>query len=89
MTVYLDDMPAEGIPFFVQGVEVHDIAVKTAQLDAVIVHDGGKIVQFKHPGGHGGFPGLAFVALPVAEQGVDTPRLIVQPARQRRTDGKR
>ena len=76
---------SKGFEFFSQRSRIHDVLGIAAQLDAVVIHDGGQVIHFIMRPGHGRFPGLPLIAFAVAKEGIDMPGLLIQPARQRGT----
>src|ERR687891_587901 len=94
VAVDLDDGPAEALPLGDERLEVEDLRDEIVELDLVVVHDHGEVVERavglpKLGRRHRGLPHLALLELAVAENAVDTRRRSGHPQAQRHAAGDR
>src|SRR5437763_1444333 len=66
MTIHFGRAPTEGLPFFTQRTERHNLVTATRSLPLVIVYNHGDIIQPLRRSEHGCLPHRAFVAFAVA-----------------------
>ena len=68
---HVDDVPAKRGPLLSQRGDVIDLGDGAVDLLLVVIGKGDQVVQLLRRGEHGRFPDLAFLALAVADHGVD------------------
>src|SRR5512139_1690007 len=79
MTVYVEHVPAEGLPFVEDRFDLHDIVAAAVDLELIDIDNGAEIVQEVVARRHGCLPDLAFLRLSVAEEAVYAGGALVEP----------
>ena len=71
-------MPTEGLPFILNGFDIHHIANLATDLQVVIIQDDHQIIQFIMRSSHGGFPNLTFLTFSISNDGIHSARAVIQ-----------
>ena len=66
VAVNLGSVPAKGLPFFSERLQLHNVIGPAVYLQLISVDDGDKVVELEVGGSHGGFPDLTFITFTVS-----------------------
>ena len=66
--VYINNIPAEGLPLLIKRLQVHNVTITAIYLQTVIIYNSHQVIQLKVSGSHSRFPHLSFIALPISQQ---------------------